>query len=258
VSKKARILVVDDDRVHCLQLEAVLGGVGFAVETATGGVAALERAAAEPPDLVVCDADMPEMDGWALVRHMRETEALAVVPIFLMLERHDAGARVRAFQVGADACLVKPLDFEELAAQARRKLAHQTQVLERQSGPRVRRPNRRTTSLVLSGQIQKMGIGSVLGVLGLEERSGTLRVQGPGARQARVVLFRGQVAEAEVTGADPSRGAEAVITAVRWREGRYIFRDDRATVHDGTALLRVPELLLEAARREDDAARGGA
>lgn len=255
MGKQSRILVVDADRVHCLQLEAVLTGVGFAVDTATTSLAALERAAAAVPDLVVCAADLPETDGWALVRHMRGTDELAVVPIFLVLAKNDPEARVRSFQVGADACLVKPLDFEELAAQARRKLAHQTQILERHVAPRARRPSRRTTSLVLSGQIEKMGIGSVLGVLGLEERSGTLRVHGPGARQARVVLVRGQVAGAEITGAEPKQGAEAAIAVIGWREGRYIFRDDRATVHDGSPLVRVPELLLEAARRADEGGR---
>ena len=129
-------------------------------------------------------------------------------------------------------------------------------MLQRFAAPAARRPNRRTTSLVLSGKIDKVGVGSALSLLELEGRSGSLRVKGPGATQGRIVMHGGQVAKAEVTGADPADGVEAVLAMLNWSSGRFIFRDDRDGVMDGGKLLKVQELLLEAARRTDETARG--
>lgn len=251
-----RILVVDSDRVHCAQLEGVLGGLGHEVTCVHDGVGGLEQAGRDIPELILVAADMAEMDGWDMVRHLRESDELGVVPTFMMLAKDDQSSRVRAFQVGADACLVKPLDYDELAARIHRKIAHQTRVLQRFAGPtHKKRPNRRTTSLVLSGKIEKVGIASALSVLELEGRTGSLRVKGPGETQGRITMYEGQVVGAEVTGTGESNGAEAVYTMLGWPTGRFIFRDDRDTVHDGGKLLKVQELLLEAARRSDETSR---
>ena len=252
----SRILVVDADRVHCAQLEGVLGGLGHDVTCVHDGVSGLEQAGRDTPELILVAADLPEMDGWDLVRHLRESDETGVLPAFLMLPGEDQSARVRAFQVGADACLVKPIDYDELAARIQRKVSHQTRMLQRFAGPaHKKRPNRRTTSLVLSGKIEKVGIASALSVLELEGRTGSLRVKGPGETQGRIVMYGGQVLDAEVTGTGEAKGAEAVFAMLGWVTGRFIFRDDRDTVHDGGKLLKVQELLLEAARRSDETSR---
>jgi DNA-binding response OmpR family regulator len=86
------------------------------VTVASSGAEALERFAAEPPDLVVLDVSMPPPDGFEVCRRIRETSQ---VPI-LMLTVHDATVdKVRALDLGADDYLTKPFDHLELLARLR-------------------------------------------------------------------------------------------------------------------------------------------
>ena len=82
--KRHRLLLVDDDRAVCKGLAALLRARGYEVEEVHDGRAALERLEREPrPDLVLLDYEMPEFDGQAVLRRMRETPGLADVPVLL-------------------------------------------------------------------------------------------------------------------------------------------------------------------------------
>jgi two-component system response regulator PrrA len=109
-----RVLVVDDEAAIREALERALRLEGFVVDLAEGGTVALERLAAEPPDVVVLDVVMPDLDGIEVTRRLRG--AGSRVPICILSARDEVADRVAGLRAGADDYLVKPFALEELTA----------------------------------------------------------------------------------------------------------------------------------------------
>ncbi|MEZ5176048.1 MAG: response regulator [Acidimicrobiia bacterium] len=123
-----RILVVDDDPDILQFVQMNLELDGFRVETADGGRAALEQAAARPPDLMLLDIMMPEMDGLTVLRRMRSDPPTASVPVIILTARSLAEDRVKGLDLGADDYITKPFDLEELVARVRTVLRRSRQM----------------------------------------------------------------------------------------------------------------------------------
>ena len=115
---KARILVVDDVPANLRLLEAVLAPRGYDVVTAADGLTALELAESAEPDLVLLDVVMPELDGFAVCRRLREREETAVLPV-IMLTASEGSEKTKAIEAGADDFIPKPFDQDELLARVR-------------------------------------------------------------------------------------------------------------------------------------------
>ena len=111
-----RILVVDDDPMVATTIQRVLRPEGYEVDVALGGVAALDRAREQRPDLVVLDLMMPGLDGLEVCRRLRADGAL---PILMLTARSGTADRVRGLDTGADDYLVKPFAYAELLARVR-------------------------------------------------------------------------------------------------------------------------------------------
>ena len=124
-SEPERILVVDDDPnvsdvvARYLQLE------GYAVETASNGAEALERALSAPPALVVLDLMLPGMDGLEVCRRLRGSSP---TPVIMLTAKGSEADRVIGLALGADDYVAKPFSAKELTARVRA-------VLRRSSGP---------------------------------------------------------------------------------------------------------------------------
>ena len=114
----ARILVVDDVPENVRLLEAVLEAHGYETVSATDGRAALEVAHAADPDLVLLDVMMPELDGYAVCRQLREHEETAVLPV-IMLTASEGSEKTRAIEAGADDFIPKPFNRDELLTRIR-------------------------------------------------------------------------------------------------------------------------------------------
>jgi DNA-binding response OmpR family regulator len=113
-----RILVVDDVPENVRLLEAVLAPKGYDVVTATDGRAALELVESASPDLVLLDVVMPNMDGYAVCRQLREREETAVLPV-IMLTASEGPEKTKAIEAGADDFIPKPFDQHELLTRVR-------------------------------------------------------------------------------------------------------------------------------------------
>jgi DNA-binding NarL/FixJ family response regulator len=111
-----RLLVVDDEPKLLLAVAAVLRAEGFDVTTARNGRDALMQIAKSVPDLVVSDILMPQMDGYALARHLRSADHTKLVPIVFLTAKDDTRDRVEGFRTGVDAYLAKPFEPDELVA----------------------------------------------------------------------------------------------------------------------------------------------
>jgi len=118
----ARILIVDDEPFNVDLLEQQLAEQGYRTIVATDGAQALERLAAEAPDLVLLDWMMPGMDGLEVLRRMRAEPRWAAVPVIMLTARGSTEDKVRALDAGADDYVTKPTDEAELWARIRAHL----------------------------------------------------------------------------------------------------------------------------------------
>jgi two-component system KDP operon response regulator KdpE len=112
----SRLLVVDDDPQLARALRIVLRAAGYDVVTAPDGHTALREAAAQPPDLVVLDLGLPDLDGTEVLAGLRPWFA---GPVLVLSARADSQDKVGALDAGADDYVSKPFDMGELLARLR-------------------------------------------------------------------------------------------------------------------------------------------
>ncbi|MEA2427228.1 MAG: hypothetical protein QOF37_856 [Thermoleophilaceae bacterium] len=108
------VLVADDDAVVASLVRAVLGRGGFDVVTAANGSDALEMALERHPAACVLDIMMPDLNGYEVVRRMKDDPATAGIPIVLLSSRAGALDREFGLRIGADAYINKPVPPNEL------------------------------------------------------------------------------------------------------------------------------------------------
>jgi DNA-binding response OmpR family regulator/anti-sigma regulatory factor (Ser/Thr protein kinase) len=111
-----QILLVDDNPANLGLLEQVLRERGFRIRSALSGPLALESAKAVPPDLMILDISMPEMDGFELCRLMKLDERLQNIPIIFISALTNVPDKVKAFKAGGADYVTKPFHSEEIIA----------------------------------------------------------------------------------------------------------------------------------------------
>ena len=119
-------MVDDDPDIRSLVVE-LLSRAGHEIEQAPDGRSGLRALHAAPPDLVLLDVSMPDLDGWQTLERIRD---LSDVPVIMLTARGDELERVRGLQAGADDYVTKPFGRQELVARV--------QALLRRSGARTR------------------------------------------------------------------------------------------------------------------------
>jgi two-component system, OmpR family, KDP operon response regulator KdpE len=111
-----RILLVDDDRQLRRALQITLRAAGYELGVAATGTEALAHAASEPPDIVILDLGLPDLDGVAVLEGLR---GWCAAPVIVLSARHEEQAKVRALDAGADDYVTKPFGMGELLARLR-------------------------------------------------------------------------------------------------------------------------------------------
>jgi len=112
-----RILVVEDEKKAAEFLRKGLIESGFIVDVAANGEEGLDKALAVDHQLVILDAMLPRMDGWAVLSELRRSGRS--MPVLMLTARSAVADRVRGLELGADDYLVKPYAFTELLARVR-------------------------------------------------------------------------------------------------------------------------------------------
>lgn len=129
-SPGADILVVDDTPANLQLLVGMLKEHGFKVRPVPGGELALRAVQAHPPDLILLDINMPDMDGYEVLRRLRANPAAAEIPVLFISALNETADKVRAFQAGGVDYVTKPFQLEEVVARVRTHLAVRRQKLE--------------------------------------------------------------------------------------------------------------------------------
>jgi signal transduction histidine kinase len=127
------ILVVDDTPANLKLLDGMLRECGYRVRPVTNGLGALRAVASEPPDLILLDISMPDMDGYEVCRRLKADPATAEIPILFISALTGADDKVRAFEAGGLDYVSKPFQLAEVAARVRTHLqlrAQQRQLQE--------------------------------------------------------------------------------------------------------------------------------
>ena len=112
-----KALIVDDDDAILKSLKRGLELENFHVDTASGGREALEKIDQHPPDIIVLDINMPDIDGISVTQRLRKNNVQ--IPICILSARDETTDRVIGLESGADDYLVKPFALQELLARLR-------------------------------------------------------------------------------------------------------------------------------------------
>jgi putative two-component system response regulator len=119
MSHKGRILAVDDTAASLKLLSDLLRNEGYDVRSAINGELALRSAAINPPELVLLDIRMPEMDGFEVCRRLKADPITAQVPVIFVSALTDTDEKLHGFELGAVDFVTKPFQREELLARVR-------------------------------------------------------------------------------------------------------------------------------------------
>jgi diguanylate cyclase (GGDEF)-like protein len=114
--ERTRVLIVDDHEDNIELLRARLEAWGFATESAGDGQEALNRIEQSPPDLILLDVMMPNIDGIEVARRVKGNRSLPFIPIIMQTALDATEDKVEGLEAGADDYITKPIDFAELKA----------------------------------------------------------------------------------------------------------------------------------------------
>jgi CheY-like chemotaxis protein len=238
------VLVADDDAWILRMVATVLEKRGYTVETAVDGEDALQRALANPPDLLITDVMMPKLDGWSLVRQLRAHPELAMMPVIFLTALSSEGDRIRGFRLGADDYVTKPFRFEELDLRVAKTL--------RRSAQAAQDTRDQLATSGLRGDLSQVGLSSLLVLIEMERKTGLLQLRAPGGPNAQVLVRDGKVVHARLEEADEPVDAECVYYLLTWGAGDFEFI---SCVVEGEDRVNVSttHLLMEGARLMDEA-----
>ena len=119
----ASILVVDDTVENLQLLGSMLSEQGYEVRPVTNGRDALLAARSYPPDSILLDVSMPEMDGYEVCTQLKASEELREIPVIFLTALNSTADKVKAFEVGGADHVTKPFQIDEVLARIRVHIA---------------------------------------------------------------------------------------------------------------------------------------
>ncbi len=237
---KKQLLLVDADPRSVRVLEVSLRKAGYSVTTATDGQDALSKVEFSAPDLVLTDTRLPRLDGYELVRKLKERSEHAGIPVVFLTSQRSIEDKIRGLELGVEDYLTKPIFVRELIARVNLLLARRTHDNIATSIPVSRRTR-------LSGSLEDMGVVDLLQTFEVSRKSGIARIS-DGRREARVYFRDGKVVDAELGNL---RGEEAVYRALIWNTGTFAVEFSPVS-NDDVIPTTTQGLLMEGMRRVDE------
>ena len=125
-----RVLLVDDEPGLRTAVQAYFEDEGFIVSTAADGEEGWEKAQSQLPDVVLSDVMMPRVDGFGLLKLLREDERLGGTPVIFLTAKGMTADRIAGFRAGVDDYIPKPFDPDELVVRVRNVVQRQERLLK--------------------------------------------------------------------------------------------------------------------------------
>ncbi|MBX3220196.1 MAG: response regulator [Labilithrix sp.] len=237
---KKKILLVDADPRSLRVVEVSLRKAGYNVACVDDGLAALDVIDAQVPDLVICDTKLPKLDGYALVRRLKDRSEHASIPVIFLATQRSVEDKIRGLELGVEDYLTKPIFVREL-------LARVNVVLARRAQDAIATQKPSTLRTRFAGSIHDMTVVDLLQTFEISRKSGSITFKS-GARLGCVWFHDGKVIDAEV---GALRGEEAVYRLLVWSEADFEVDFgplDREDVVD----VATSALVMEGMRRADE------
>ncbi|WP_438001908.1 DUF4388 domain-containing protein [Sorangium sp. So ce185] len=238
---KQQLLLVDADPRSVRVLEVSLKKAGYSVTTATDGGDALAKLEVSTPDLVLSDTRLPHVDGYALVRKMKEHADWASIPVVFLTSQRSIEDKIRGLELGVEDYLTKPIFVRELIARV-------TLLLARRTREGITTRHFATTGRTrFSGSILDMNVVDLLQTFEVSRKSGIVHLS-HADNEAQVYFREGKVVDATL---GRLCGEEAVYRALLWNEGTFEVEfckvDNPDVIETSTQ-----GLLMEGMRRVDE------
>src|SRR5271170_6101341 len=156
ISQPTSILVVDDTSANLQVLAGMLKERGYTARPVPSGELALLAARKDPPDLILLDINMPEMNGFEVCRHLTANETLRGIPVIFISALNENLDKVNAFACGGVDYITKPFQMEELHARVETHLKlRRLQIEVEETNARLERANNRMSQdLELAREVQ--------------------------------------------------------------------------------------------------------
>ena len=238
---KLQLLLVDADPRSVRVLEVSLKKAGYSVTTAKDGKDALAKIEVSAPDLVLSDTRLPTLDGYALVRRLKERPEWAGIPVVFLTSQKSIEDKIRGLELGVEDYLTKPIFVRELIARVNLLLARRTQ-----EGIATKQYST-TGRTRFTGSIADMGVVDLLQTFEVSRKSGIVHLANRDM-QAQIFFRDGKVVDATL---GRLAGEEAVYRALIWNEGT--FEVEFCKVDNGDVIETSTQgLLMEGMRRVDE------
>jgi CheY-like chemotaxis protein len=232
------VLIVDGDPQSLRIVEVSLRRAGFDVQAAPDGAVALALLDRQPPDLVIADTALNEIDGFELCRRAKTHPAKTDIQ-FVFLARPSKASRIRSIEVGADDYLAKPVYVKEIVSRV-------SLLLQRHERTRLESVEQGADHV--TGKLSDLSIIDLLQTIAANGKSGVVHLRGPAGARGEVYFRRGAVVDAEV---GRLSGSDAIYRLFSWSEGTFEVEWRNIRRRD-TVALAAPALLMEGMRRLDD------
>jgi DNA-binding response OmpR family regulator len=237
---KQKLLLVDADPRSVRVLEVSLKKAGYSVTTATDGLDALAKIESLTPDLILSDTRLPKLDGYTLVRKLKERPEWAAIPIVFLTSQKSIEDKIRGLELGVEDYLTKPIFVRELIARVNLLLARRTQeniATTRGSTGRTR----------FAGSTSDMAVVDLLQTFEVSRKSGVVHLRSSGL-EGHVYFRDGKVVDAEL---GRLRGEEAIYRALIWNEATFEV-EFRPIANEDVIGGSTQAILMEGMRRVDE------
>ena len=234
---KQHLLLVDGDAKSLRVMEVSLKKAGFSVTTAIHGKDAIEKVQISPPDLVLADTKMPEMDGFELCKTLKSDERFKFIPFVFLTSQKSVEFKVRGLELGGDDYLTKPIYIKEIVTRVK-------MILQKAEKERIEK--RETTKGGFAGSLADMGVVDLVQTFEIGRKTGVISIQGE--RTGTVYFKEGRVIDAEL---GRLKGENAFYRLLNTFEGQF---DVQFTSLDRPERIEISTqgLLMEGMRRLDE------
>ncbi len=239
---KQQLLLVDADSRSVRVLEVSLKKAGYSVTTAKDGADALAKIELSTPDLILSDTRLPKLDGYALVRKLKERPEWAGIPVVFLTSQKSIEDKIRGLELGVEDYLTKPIFVRELIARVNLLLARRTR-----DGIVTRQSTAGTARTRFSGSVADMNVVDLLQTFEVSRKSGVVHIAN-GDANAKVYFRDGKVVDASL---GKLMGEEAVYRTLIWNEGEFEVEFTKVECAD-VIESSTQGLLMEGMRRVDE------